>query len=654
MTPRYSLLVRARERRNSRLSLFSQILLLCAISTSVLSVVKANAQTAGQGTISGTVTDTSGSVMVGAQLTITNALTSVSQNSTTNNTGYFEVSALNPGNYKISVESAGFETLVREGITLEANAHVTVPLQLHAGAVTQRIVVQADASLLNTESGSSGQVLTTKQVESIPVSGNNPTWLALIAPGVQGKVGQAASTDDTLAWTGLTTDFGNFGQVGVNEFSLDGAPNESNGRASAINPTIDELGENKFDVNGFEASVGHTMGVMDTQTSKLGTNELHGTIRETYTAKRWAAMNHFQGDNYKYQEAIAGCVNGASTNANCRVIEDKYGWPGTHMNNGAASLGGPVYLPKIFNGRDKLFFFVSVLDDVFAGAGSQSAAIPTLQERTGDFTDLVDANATKNTPANWSSLCPNSPYFGQYQIYDPFSTVLDSQGVPRRKPFCGNVIPANRLANNQMAQVFNSLMPVPTQNNPAGTNYTYTQITPQTYRDYTARVDYKLTPHDSLFVRYTRGNYTKGQNDWTVGAVGTQQGPRWIDVPAVGWDHVFNERTNLNITFGGTNFKTWCCYYPGYDKFKPSSLGLPTYTDQYAQSANSALLEMPVLRSRTMRTVFRERRTLRLEKPTAFPLPIAPLRFVETSPACKAAILFSLEQSIAGRMHPTE
>jgi hypothetical protein len=561
----------------------------------ILATVVANAQTTGQGAISGTVVDSSGSVIVGTPVTVTNMQTNVSQKSVTNNTGYFEVNTLNPGTYKISVESPGFQALIREGITVEANAQVSVPLQLLTGNVTQTVVVRGDASLLNTESGSSGQVLTTLQVESIPVSGNNPTWLALIAPGVQGKVGQAASTDDTLAWTGLTTDFGNFGNVGVNEFNLDGAPNESNQRASGINPTIDELGQNNFDVLGFEASVGHTMGVMDTQTTKLGTNQIHGTVRETYTAKRWAAMNHFQGDNFKYQEAIAGCVNGASTNANCRLIEDKYGWPGTHMNNGSAALGGPVYIPKIFNGRDKLFFFVSVLDDVFAGAGSQSAAVPTLQERNGDFTDLVDPNASKNTPANWSSLCPSSPYFGQYQIYDPFSTTLDSQGVPRRTPFCGNVIPANRLGNNPMAQVFNRLMPTPTQNNPAGTNYTYTQITPQTYRDYTARVDYNFTSKDSLFVRYTRGNYTKGQNDWTVGAVGTQQGPRWIDVPSLGWNHVFNEHTNLDVTFGGTNFKTWCCYYPGYDKFKPSDLGLPSYADQYAQSANAALLEMPVL-----------------------------------------------------------
>jgi len=553
-----------------------------------------NAQTTGLGTISGTVTDSSGAMVPQAKVKITNMATGVSRDSVTNGTGYYEVGALIPGKYKVLVSLPGFQDLLREGITLEADARVSVPMQVSVGQSVQTIVVQADASLLNTESGSSGQVLTTRQVESLPVSGNNPTWLALIAPGVQGTTGQAASTDDTLAWTGLTQDFGAYGQLGVNEFSLDGAPNEINSRQSGLNPTIDELGETKFDVAGYNASVGHTLGVLTTQTTKYGTNDLHGSIRETYTAKRWAAMNHFQGLNYRYQQSLAGCVDGAGTSPECYAIENQYGWPGTHMNNGSAAIGGPVFIPKIFDGHNKLFFFASVLDDVFSGAGSQTATVPTVQERAGNFNDLPQQ--TTNVPAAFTAACPaGTPYFGQYQIYDPFSVKIDAQGIPRRQPLCGNVVPGSRLTNSPMVKLYNSLMPVPTQNNPTGSNYAFTQITPQTYRDYTARVDYKFSSKDNLFVRYTRANYTKGQNDYTVGSVGEQEGPRWVDVPAIGWDHVFNQDTSLDVSFGGTNYKTHCCYYPGYDKYKPSDLGLPSYTDQYAQGANPALLELPVL-----------------------------------------------------------
>ena len=580
----------ASSKRVPGLLLAGVLMFLCAY----LGCIVAKAQVTGLGAISGTVSDSTGAVIPAARVTVTNLDTAVTHTTETNTTGYFEIGALVPGKYKILVSMQGFQDLLRESVTLEAAAHINVPMQMITGGSLQTIVVHSDASLLNTESGSGGQVLTTQQVEAIPVSGNNPTWLALIAPGTQGTVGQAASTDDTLAWTGLTTDFGTFGQIGVNEFSLDGAPNEANGHQSGVNPTIDYQGETKFDVLGFDAAVGHTMGVSTTQTTKYGTNQLHGTIRYTYTPKRWAAMNHFQGLNYRYQQSLAGCVNGASTSPECYAIENQYGWPGTHMNNGAVALGGPVYIPKIFDGHDKLFFFVSILDDVFAGAGSQSATVPTLQERTGDFSDLPQQ--TNNVTAVFAAACPaGTPYFGQYQIYDPYSVTIDSQGIPRRKPFCGNVIPSNRLTNSPMISLYNSLMPTPTENNPTGSNYAYTQITPQTYRDYTFRVDYKFSPKDNLFVRYTRDDYTKGQNDWTVGDVGEQQGPRWIDVPSIGWDHVFNDRTSLDINFGGTNYKTHCCYYPGYDKYKPSDLGLSTYTDQYAESANAALLEMPVL-----------------------------------------------------------
>jgi Carboxypeptidase regulatory-like domain len=554
----------------------------------------AYAQSTGQGTISGTVTDSSGAVVVGARVTITNTTTSVSQNSVTNSTGYFEVDFLNPGTYSILVADQGFKTLRREGLILQTSAHISVPMRLSPGVALQTVTVTANSSLLNTESGESGQVLTTRQTEEIPVSGSNPMWLALIAPGVQGTLGQAASTGDGggLLWNGQSTDFGNYGQIGVNEFSLDGAPNED-GRAAGINVSPDAVGEMQFDVTGYDASVGHTMGVAVTETTKAGTNQLHGTIRETYTPQRWEALNHFSGLNYRYQQSLADCVNGAATSPACYVIENTYGNPGTHANNGDAALGGPVYIPKVFNGHNKLFFFVSVLDDVLSDAGSQTATIPTLQERTGNFDDLPAQ--TTNIPAAFTSYCgTGTPYYGQYQIYNPYSVALDSNGIPRRTPICGNIIPPGLLANNAMVKLYNSLMPTPTENNPTGSNYNFTQISPQTFRGYTTREDYKLGANDSFFVRYTRQDYTKSENDDTVGDVGEQEGPRWIDVASVGWDHIFNANTNLDVTFGGTNFKTQCCYYPGFEKYNPGDLGLPSYTSTYAQT-NASIEALPIL-----------------------------------------------------------
>lgn len=381
---------------------------------------------------------------------------------------------------------------------------------------------------------------------------------------------------------------------------MDGVPNETFSRQAGINQSPDEVGEMKVDVNGYDAAIGHTLGVSVVATTKPGTNDLHGTVRETYTAQRWQALNHFSGLNYRYQQSLAGCVNGASTSPECYRIENTYGQPGTHANNGEATLGGPVYIPKLFDGHNKFFFFVSVVDDIFPNATSQTASVSTMQERKGDFSDLpasaVYPLSLPGEDASVTNACPaGTPYYGQYQIYDPFSVKLDANGVPRRTPFCGNVVPGNRMANNAMVQLYNQLVPAPTQNNPLGSNYNFTQITPQTFRGYTTREDYKITAKDSIFARYTRQNYTKSQNDYTIGDVGKQEGPRWIDVAAIGWNHILNDRAVLDVTFGGTNYKSRCCYYPGFDQYKPSDLGLPSYADQYAQSANSALLQLPVL-----------------------------------------------------------
>ena len=178
---------------------FSFLLMILAGSMAIFS---AEAQTTGQGTITGTAADPTGAVIVGASVSVVNVETNVGQDTITNSTGYFEVNNLNPGTYRIQVSAGGFLKLMRNGVTLDVAAHVNVPLTLRPGSATGTVTVTADASLLNTESGSSGQVLTTRQLEELPVSGSSPTWLELIAPGVQGKTGQAASPVTVAACCG--------------------------------------------------------------------------------------------------------------------------------------------------------------------------------------------------------------------------------------------------------------------------------------------------------------------------------------------------------------------------------------------------------------------------------------------------------------------
>jgi hypothetical protein len=560
--------------------LVNTFITLCVLISLVS--VPASAQSNGLGTITGTVADSSGAVVVGAKIAVTDVATNVTSSSVTNGSGYFEVDNLIPGKYQVTVTAPGFETLLREGITLEAGGTDNAVLQLKTGSVSTTVTINADVTLLNTEDGSFGQTLTAQQLEAYPASGSNPAWFLELAPGVQTPFSQTLSTDGTLNWNGVSN-FSTFGQQQRSEYSLDGAPNMQ-GRNNGINPTEDSLGDIKFDVTGFDAGIGHTLGATITQSTKSGTNQFHGAIRENYEDKRWSAMGHFQGLNYKYQEKISGC-NGSHSTPACLLVEDNYGWPGVHENNGNFSVGGPISIPKVFSGHDRLFFFTSILDDVFSGTGNGSANIPTVQERSGDFSDL-NSDATVGGPALFNSYCGSSAtYYGQYQLYDPYSVTIDSTGTPRRNPICGNKLPASRLLNSTMATVYNNLLPTPSQDNPYGTNYTYSQIRPQTYRDYTGRVDWEVTQRDHAFFRYTRSNYTNDSSGFTVGDVDLNAGPRSIDTAAIGWNHVFSTRTNLDVTVGGNNYADQCCFYPNYEKFSPSSVGLPAYAQSYAASS---------------------------------------------------------------------
>lgn len=592
--------------------LISTVLALCA--SLCLAGRPASAQITGKGSIAGTVTDPSGAVIRGAHVTVTNVSTNVAQSTDTNSSGYFEVDNLNPEVYRISVTASGFDTLLRLGITLEADARLSVPLQLKPGATTESVTVTADASLLDTESASTAQVLTTQQVQDLPYSGSSPTWLALIAPGVQATISQVSSFGDGggLIWVGLTQDFGNFGHIGRNEFSLDGAPNESNGEAEGMNQAPDAVGEMKMDVTGYDASIGHTLGVSVTSTTKAGTNQLHGATRWTYSDTRWQSLGGFAGRTYRYEQGLSNCYNGPATSPTCYALENKYGNAGTNANNGDASIGGPVYIPKVMNGRNKFFFFFSGIIDNFAGVQSQNATVPTAQEQTGNFNDFPTVTPPAGfivgttSSAGVAGTCPvGTPFYGQYQIYSPYSVMVDSKGVPRRTPICGNDLSqgpySQYMVNSAMTKLYNSILPAPNAINPGGTNYAYSVLTPQTFRDYTTREDWKLTKRDDVFVRYTWQRYTKGTNSiFDLGGtdLGREAEARWIQLASIGWDHIISDHTNIEISYGGTNFKNGCCYYPVLDTYKPSSVGLPPYTDAYAHAnaGNSGRLdELPVL-----------------------------------------------------------
>jgi hypothetical protein len=553
------------------------VIALAVIGVFLIATGSMKAQEAtGQGRIDGRVTDKTNAVVTGAKVTITNTSTNVALSVVTNNVGDYQLINLNPGPYSVTVAAPGFNEYLQEGIILEADAHVTIDVSLTVGRANQVTVVTADVSLLNTESGpSAGQVFNTRELESLPAQ--NETYLAQLAPGVISNLPQnQAMVGNTNGQAGASQ-FGAYGRIYANDFLFDGMPNQAT-RNIAYTPDTDELGHIVTVVGGFDGTVGHTYGVQLLETTKAGTNQFHGSLTAEYWDYRWQAMFHFQRLNDKYQQSLNNCA-GKPYQGNCLAIENKFGWPGLHENRDSFGIGGPVIIPKLFNGRNKLFFFVSGLDDNYAGDTSSTISIPTQQELAGNFSDMPVANsASTPTPAAYASACPGSAYYGQYQIYNPFSVNVTS-GTPSRAPFCGNIIPSNLLLQSPLVKVANASWPTPTNGSTTGDNYVYGQLTTNYNHRVTGRIDYTPSQQDRIFARYTWMHQQSTSDEYT--SLNNEVIGYFFQGAAVGWTHVLGANTVLDVTLGAETYGQKY-NFPVAETYNPTQLGLPSYVGNYA------------------------------------------------------------------------
>jgi hypothetical protein len=557
-------------------------------------VIPALAQTTGQGIISGVVVDPTGNSVVGASVTVKNTDTNVSSTVLTNDTGYYEVRDINAGPYEVSASAKDFEKLVRTGIVLVADGHPSVNLALHLGNSSQTITVSGDAPMLENQSVSITQVLSEEEVASLP-NGTSALWLAALAPGVQTSLAQNYQQGGgSLSWNGIGQSIGTYGRPGANDFSLDGSPNVGNGQQAAVNSPADDLAQQVMTPTAFDATVGHTYGMAITQATKSGTNDIHGTARMRSIGGRspWVVMQHFQKFTYQYHEAADNCSANPNTAA-CKLDQLKFGLPGESGFIGNGGFGGPVFIPKVFDGRNKLFFYVGVINENEMNSSPQTAAVPSQQELTGDFSDLQAPTTAPAGATAFTSVCgTTAPYYGQYQLYNPYSTTLDKNGVPTRQPFCGNKIPANVISTNPIVKYVNSLWPAPTTGSVTGTNVNYYQDNNVEYRAVTNRYDYKINDNNAVFFRWTMGHYGLTVPGFE-GNAGAYSGPRWIKTGALGWTHVLSSKAILNVFAGGTQFDYNQTKYFNFEKDKPSLMGFPTYLDDFAgTNAELPLLKM--------------------------------------------------------------
>lgn len=529
-----------------------------------------------RGTISGTVTDAQSAVIAGATVVVTNSGTGVSTRLTTNSSGYYEAPLLLPGTYTITVEMDGFKRMVRSGINLALSERLQVNFQLEVGGTTESVTVTAEAPMLDTSSVSTGRAMTHRDIMDLPVLGNNVSMLARIAPGVQ-----VPGTTQFLVQgqVGGGSQYSMPGGVGGNEWSLDGASTNGTQRRVAIMPSPDIIDEFRIETSNFDASFGHATGLNVSTSTKSGTNAVHGTATYQYFNQRWNAVPFFVKKN-RYEQIAAARAAGDLALAD--RLENEPMLPAGHTNNYSGTVSGPVYIPKVIDGRNRLFFFLG-----YNGLKNRQAArpseinytVPMVAWRNGDFSQMLQVDPVR------------------YQVYDPASTRPDPArpGHYIRDPFPGNILPRSRMIN-PMYDFYTQRLPLP-NNDPTDptrepfNNFLATGMPNNVdYNSWNNRIDYQATEKHHFFFRWMKTYFMEDAQDYTYT---TEPGlMAWNEIrPALSgladWTYVMNPTTVFNLGVDATRFYTQNQRL-GTRRYKPSDVGLPAYMDQ--KCANSCVL----------------------------------------------------------------
>jgi hypothetical protein len=453
----------------------------------LLAFVAASAQES-RGSIAGQVTDPAGAAVPGATVSVKNVDTNAEATATTNEEGAYSFPLLNPGKYTLTVTSQGFSTAVREGIELRVADKLTLDMPLQVGGLSDVVTTVASTTpALETGSVSTGTVITSQQISELPLAEGTAYQLATLAPGVA-YTGNPQFVGPTS--NGNLAAFRSNGATGSNQITLDGSPNYAFDGGVGFSPPSDAVQEFKVQTSQFDAQQGYSAGATVNVAIKSGTNDLHGSAYYFNRDRSRTANNFF------------------SNRAGLERPERTY-----HRFGGV--VGGPVYIPKVYNGRDRTFFFTTyerLKDNI---AEPQLFTVPTAKMRTGDFSELIVNRNNIADPAN-------------VVLFNPFDVAsVSSAGVVTRRSFgcptsgalsatstC-NIIPANLL--NPVA--LNALKYYPLPNVPGianGTqnNFFAPQNRVQNYRAWLTRVDHRISDRQTIFGKYYHSFNPEDRQDW--------------------------------------------------------------------------------------------------------------------------------------------
>lgn len=408
-----------------------------------------------QANISGTVRDPQGAVVADAEVAAQSVGTSVTTSAKTNQSGFYSLRNLPIGDYTLSVTQPGFRRYQRQGLTLSTGQSLELDITLAVGQVTETVNVTANAQMIETRTSDVSQLVDTKTVEDIPLGDRRTMNLINLTPAAV-FVNYDAGSKPNFSLAG--------GRTQSQSFFIDGGTGQNMRLGIGqidIDPPVETVAEVKVLSNNYAAEYGGSAGGVIIATTKSGTNELKGTLFEYLRNEKLDAANFF-----------APIQNNEKVRAPLRY------------NVFGGTVGGPVRIPKLYNGRDKTFFFFAYEGSRRRDGFVRTLTVPTALERQGDFSQTRAANGT---------IIP---------IYDPSTTRMEA-GRNVRDAFEGNRIPANRL--DPVARALMQYYPLPNRppdNVTGANNFRANYVQVLTRDNITAKVDHQLTEKDRLSVRY--------------------------------------------------------------------------------------------------------------------------------------------------------
>lgn len=410
-------------------------------------------------TLTGLVTDTTGAIVPHANITVRNQDTGALSTVQSNGVGAYTIPFIMPGIYEVRVEITGFKTYVHSGLELRTGQILKENIALTVGEVSEAVTVYGGTPLIDTSTASLSDQLQGEELQDLPSNGRSPLGFAHMEFGVISKDKHAVGV--TEPFNGQTTyDFSvGGGFAASNELMLNGAPDMSDSsRNYGFSPELDAVDTVKVDIFSSNAALGDTSGGFVNITTKSGTNQYHGTASEYYEGSRpLTAVAHY-----------------VATPA-----------ASTHYHQYGGTFGGPVRLPHLYNGHDKLFFFYSLEGFWANGSTSTLTAVPTAAERNGDFSALLNDSGG--------------------QLYNPYGGSEDSSGNITRSAISGNKFSNSSLSVDSIAQKYLNMIPLPNYSGSTTTadgENNYNANAPETnrYLSNQLRVDYNLSTKNKIFV----------------------------------------------------------------------------------------------------------------------------------------------------------